>query len=97
VIFAQMTYEEHYSAFHPELLAWVQKHFSNVQSGLQGDSWIWILDGAERVAIDTFTSMKHEIKSRKPGAHVQIVIEQLATRFALTVYPQPVSEAHEDD
>jgi hypothetical protein len=97
MIFAEMAYEKHYSDFHAELLAWVRNHFSNVQAGLQGDSWIWISDGAEKVALDTFTSMKHEIKSRKPGPHVQAVIEKLATRFQLTVHPQPVLEAHEDD
>jgi hypothetical protein len=96
MIFAEMTYDEHYSDFHHELLAWVQRQFSNVQSGLQGDSWIWISDGMERVALDTFTSMKHQIKSRKPGAHVQRVIDKLATRFEVTVYPQPVFEAHEE-
>ena len=77
MIFAEMTYDRHYSDVHPELLTWVERHFSNVQAGLQGDSWIWILDGAERVAIDTFTSMKHQIKSRTPGPHVQIVIDTL--------------------
>ena len=58
MIFAEIEYQKHYSDFHAELLAFVGKHFSQVQSGLQGDSWIWILDGEEKVAIDTFTSMK---------------------------------------
>ena len=95
MIFAEMEYGQHYSDFHAELLAFVATHFSQVQSGLQGDSWIWILDGSEKVAIDTFTSMRHQIKSASPGAHVQKVIETLLTRFDVKVYEQPEREADE--
>jgi hypothetical protein len=96
MIFAQMEYQKHYSDFHAELLAFVGRHFSQVQSGLQGDSWIWILDGEEKVAIDTFTSMKHQIKSRKPGVHVQRVVEALLRQFEVKVYEDPAFEGHED-
>jgi len=96
MVFAEMEYQKHYSDFHAELLAFVGRHFSQVQSGLQGDSWIWILDGEEKVAIDTFTSMKHQIKSPKPGAHVQAVITTLLRKFQLRVYEEPELEGHED-
>src|SRR4051812_36231740 len=96
MIFAEMEYQTHYSDFHAELLAFVGKRFSQVQSGLQGDSWIWILDGEEKVAIDTFTSMKHQIKSPKAGVHVQRVIEALLRQFEVKVYEEPELEAHED-
>ena len=95
MIFAEMKYQKHYSDFHTELLAFISRHFSQVQSGLQGDSWIWILDGEERVAIDTFTSMKHQIKSVKAGAHVQKVIDTLLRQFELKVYGEPAREGHE--
>jgi len=96
MVFAEMRYEKHYSDFHAELLAFVDHQFSRVQSGLQGDSWIWILDGEDNVAIDTFTSMKHQIKSPKAGPHVQRVIEALRHQFELNVYEEPSLEAHED-
>ena len=96
MIFAEIKYEKHYSDFHAELLAFVGKHFSHVQSGLQGDSWIWIFDGEEKVAIDTFTSMKHQLKSPKAGAHVRKVIETLLRQFEMKVYEEPELEAHED-
>lgn len=35
MIFAEMEYRKHYSDFHAELLAFIGKHFSEVQSGLQ--------------------------------------------------------------
>ena len=95
MVFADIEYQKHYSEFHAELLAFVGKHFSKVQSGLQGDSWIWILDGEEKVAIDTFTSMKHQIKSPKAGPHVQKVIETLRRHFVMKVYEEPELEPHE--
>ena len=97
MIFAELAYDKRYSDFHSELLVCLRSDFSNLQSGLQGDSWIWIMDGEEKVAIDTFTSMKHQIKSRKPGVHVQNVIEKLLRHFEVKVYAEPVLEGHEDD
>jgi hypothetical protein len=96
MVFAEIQHLEHYSDFHGELRDFIGKHFSNVQSGIQSDSWIWILDGEEKVAIDTFTSMKHQVKSPKPGPHVQKVIEALLLRFDLRVYEKPEFEGHED-
>ena len=96
MIFAEMEYPKHYSDFHAELLAFIGRHFLHVQSGLQGDSWIWILDGEEKVAIDTFTSMKHQIKSPKAGVHVQKVIETLLRQFEVKVYGEPAPEGHEN-
>lgn len=91
-----MVYRKHYSEVHAELLALVDRHFSQVQPGHQGDSWIWILDREDKVAIDSFTSMKHQIKSPKVGAHVQKVIETLQRGFQLGMYGAPGLESHED-
>ncbi len=96
MIFAEMDYQEHYSVLHPELVAFVQKNFSLMQSGLQGDSWIWIMDGEEKVAIDTFTSMKHQIKASTSGSHVNKVIDTLARQYKVKVYEKPEREGHED-
>src|SRR5262249_52344591 len=96
MIFAELEYQRHYSDFHAELFVFICNHFSQVQSGLQGDSWFWILDGEEKVAIDTFTSMKHQVKSSRAGAHVENVIETLLRRFKVKVYEEPVLEGHED-
>lgn len=97
MVFAEFAYEMHYSDFHAELLERVMRHFSSVESGLQGDSWIWIFDGNAKVSIDTFTSMKHQIKSSSPGAHVQKVIDALRDEFQLHVHEEPEREPHEDD
>ncbi len=96
MIFAQMQYEKEYADFHQELAAYLALHFSKIKSGLQGDSWFWILDGEEKVAIDTFSSMKHQIKSKKAGPHVKKVIDTLSLKYKLLVYEKPKLEEHED-
>ncbi len=96
MIFAQIEYQGYYDDVHDGLRAYLGAHFSKVQSGQQGDSWIWILDGEEKVAVDTFTSMKHQIKSARAGPHVQKVIETLALKYKVTVYGKPELEGHED-
>ena len=96
MIFAELQYAQHYSDLHDELLALVLRHFSRVESGHQGDSWIWVLDDGEKVAIDTFTSMRHQVKSASPGPHVQNVIEALRLKYRLVVYDPPELEGHED-
>jgi hypothetical protein len=55
-----------------------------------------VLDGAERVAIDTFSSMKHQVKSHKAGLHVQEVINALLKKYNLHIYEKPEVEGHED-
>nr|WP_288256962.1 hypothetical protein [uncultured Pseudomonas sp.] len=96
MIFAEMMYEKNYDDIHNELLLFITARFSHVEAGHQGDSYIWIFDGGEKVAIDTFTSMKHQIKSSKPGPHVQKVINALRQKYRLTVYETPEFEGFED-
>ena len=96
MIFAEMKYPEHYSDFHAELFAFISRNFSKVDWGLQGDSWIWIFDGEEKVANDTFTSMKHQIKSPMAGLHLQKVINLLQRRYEINVYDEPEFEGHEN-
>jgi hypothetical protein len=96
MIFADIEYQADYRSFHEELDAFVHANFSHVQSGIQGDSWIWIFDGEMKVAIDTFSSMKHQIKSDVPGRHVQQVIDILRSKYRIKIYRAPELETHED-
>lgn len=97
MIFAEMEYQNQYWEFHDELLAFLSRHFSLIEHGLQSDSHFSISVDGERVVIDTFTSMKHQIKAKKPGTHVQKVIAALRRKYALRVYEKPELEPHEDD
>jgi hypothetical protein len=97
MIFAELRYPDRYEDFHDELLAFVRTRFADIESGLQGDSWMWIMDGDEKVALDTFSSMKHQVKLPKPGPHVEKVIDALKEKYEITIYGAPELEAHEDD
>lgn len=96
MIFAEMKYPGEYWDFHQELNEFLCSHFSRAESGMQLDSWFWIFDGGERVAIDTFSSMKHQVKSARAGEHVEHVISTLRLRYEVQVYPRPELEGHED-
>lgn len=96
MIFAEMDSPAEYWDFHEELKGFLSSHFSRVESGIQTDSWIWIFDGGEKVAIDTFSSMRHQVKSARAGSHVEQVICVLRLKYSLRVYPKPELEGHEE-
>lgn len=95
MIFAELEYPQDYWDFHDELVCLVRANFLQVDSGHQSDSWIWITRGEEKVAIDTFTAMKHQVKSARPGPLVQEVLDVLAAEYKLRVYASPEPEGHE--
>jgi len=88
-------YEQSYYEVHEPLVALLGRHFSNVESGLQGDSYAWVLDNGQKVAVDTFTSMHHQVKSPKPSPLVNQVLAVLARQYQLRILDPPVFEAHE--
>ena len=96
MIFADMAYEKEYSEFHDELVSFIESEFSNVEHGLQGDSWIWIFENEEKVAIDTFTSMKHQVKSSSSDSNlINKVLNHIDSKYKIVVYKNPELEAHE--
>lgn len=95
MIFAELEYECHYGVVHDDLVLLLKENFSAVESGHQGDSWIWVFDAENKVAIETFYSMKHQVKSDIDGPHVQQVITVLKSRFQLNIKEPPELEPHE--
>ena len=95
MIFAELEYPEHYSDFHDELVEYLQAIFPDIQHGHQGDSWIWITDGNQKVEVDTFASMKHQIKSAREGNLVRRVMTTLSARYKLRVYQIPEHEGRD--
>lgn len=96
MIFAELDYNGHYDHHHAPVLALLRSAFRQVEAGHQCDSWIWVLDGGEKVAVDTFTAMRHQVKSATSGPHVQRVIAALQASYSITIHEPPVPEAHED-
>ncbi|CAN5198974.1 hypothetical protein BH10PSE13_BH10PSE13_21740 [soil metagenome] len=92
MVFAKINYSGNYFDEHAKVVTLIESFFSDVNSGLQSDSWIWIMDGDEKVAIDTFTSIKHQVKSYTAGLHVQKVIDALHTKYDVEVFDEPVGE-----
>ncbi len=50
------------------------------------------MDGDDKVAIDTFSSMKHQVKSYTHGPHVQRAIDVLRAKYDVEVLDPPVEE-----
>ena len=96
MIFAKIHYEQPYEAVHDGMLSFLESRFDRVKGGLQCDSWIWIQLGGQKVAVDTFTAMTHEVKSASAGSHVDEVLSALSERYSVEVYAEPEMEAHED-
>lgn len=98
MILAEMVYQQEYAEFHHELVAFIKVRFSNIEYGLQGDSWIWIFENDEKVAIDTFSSMKHQIKSSAGGRQLaSIVIDYLKAEYTIVVYDTPELEVDDEE
>jgi hypothetical protein len=95
MIFAELQYPQQYSEVHAELQACLASGFSRVEDGLQSDSWVWVREGKERVTVDTFTSMQHQVKAAQPSPLVQQVLEVLERRFRLQRFDPPLPEDHE--
>lgn len=97
MIFGEIVHEEHYYDVFPELLELVKSEFIEIQSGVQGDAWIWIFENSEKVAIDSFTSMRFQLKSDRSGAiFLEKVITVLQKKYKLYLYKEPEAEGHED-
>lgn len=95
MVFAKLNYSNRFEEIHKSLAILLEEHFDRVESGLQGDSWIWVWAANRKVAVDTFSAMTYEVESDKPGRHVEEVIEVLNKKFSVEVYAEPELEAHE--
>ena len=97
MIFAEIESDKDLQARHSELSHALHGQFANLRFGIQGDSWFLIVGSNGDVMVDTLTSMRHQIKSPKAGAHVEAVISALRQSFKVLVYDVPKTEIHEDE
>ena len=95
MIFAELHYDQPYADAHSSLVALLGQHFQNLESGLQGYSWIWILADGHKVSVDTFTSMHHQVKAAQPSWLLDHVRAILANQYKLRMVDPPALEGHE--
>ena len=96
MIYASLNYKGDYLSQHRLIYRILTSNFTNVVEGLQGDSYIWIEEDGQKVSVDSFTSMKHDVKGKgTDNGLAGRVIEVLKKSYKLTVFVSPEAEAHE--
>ena len=88
--FAVIDHPESYYDAYDVLLAHIRQHFSDVQSGVQGDAWIWIFEDGEKVAVDSFYAMQMEIHADADSPLVQKVIDLVGEIYPVRRYEEPI-------
>lgn len=73
-----------------EILARLMQYYPGIQSGRQGDDWIWVHFDDEKVEIDSFTSMQLEVKAkRRQTAVVRKLLSLMEPGWVLQVFDPP--------
>ena len=97
MVIAELRYEGHYSDFHDAIVECLIAEFPDLQHGHQGDSWIWIGEAPDKVEIDTFYSMMHQVKAAdRQNPVLSRVLDRLQSCFTLEIFANPVKEPQED-
>jgi len=85
VIFAEL----HRDSF-TEILQALAQQFEHVESGRQGDDWIWIHLDDNKIEIDSFYSMELEVKgSYELLPVVNGIIQQMQASWVIKVFDPP--------
>ena len=85
VIFAELDRETF-----DEILQTLSSHFENIQYGSQGDDWIWIHLGDDKIEIDSFFSMNLEVKGKyKYLPVIKRILQMLKDELILQIFSPP--------
>lgn len=85
VVFAELN-RDHFD----EILQSLTSHFKNIQSGRQGDDWIWIHMGDDKIEIDSFYSMELEVKGKRKHYTVAMqIIQKMDDSWIIQVFEPP--------
>jgi len=85
VIFAELNRDNF-----DEILLTLTEHFENIQSGRQGDDWIWIHLDEDKIEIDSFYSMNLEVKGKyKHHAVVIQTLQKIESNWIIQVFNPP--------
>jgi hypothetical protein len=98
MIIGEIESSDSYHDFYCELLEFMKIHFRNVESGSQGDAYIWITSKGEKVSLDTFSSMRFQIKANSSSnSLVKLVVNTLKKQYTVQLYPEPICEGYEEN
>jgi hypothetical protein len=86
VIFAEL-YRDNFD----EILQSLTDQFKDIQSGRQGDDWIWIhLTEDDKIEIDSFFSMQLEVKGKyKHQATATQILQNMEDNWVIQVFDPP--------
>lgn len=85
VIFAELDRDKF-----DEILHTLMKHFERIESGRQGDDWIWIHLAGDKIEIDSFFSMQLEVKGKHEHiSMVRQIIQELKDDWILQIFDPP--------
>ena len=85
VIFAEL----HRDNF-DEILQSPTEQFKDIQSGRQGDDWIWVHIGEDKIEIDSFFSMQLEVKGKyKQQATATQILQNMQDNWVIQVFDPP--------
>ena len=97
MVIAELRYQGHYDGQHDKLVDCLRETFPDLQSGHQGDSWIWIGEGDDKISIDTFYSMTHQVKAKnRQNPLLAVVLHNLQSAFEVDILENPEKEPDED-
>ena len=85
VIFAELD-RDHFADITQVLSA----HFADIESGSQGDDWIWIHLGEDKIEIDSFYSIELEVKGKYKYLTVaKQIIQNMNSEWILQSFDPP--------
>jgi hypothetical protein len=85
VIFAELNRDKF-----EEILDRLMERYPSVQFGRQGDDWIWVHAGHEKVEIDSFASMQLQVKGkRSQTGFIRLMLDLLDDAWILQVFDPP--------
>lgn len=88
VIFAELNRDRF-----DEILQTLKSHFENIEYGRQGDDYIWIHLGDDKLEIDSFYSLNLEVKGRyRHRQFVMQVLREMENEWIFRVFDPPKTD-----
>lgn len=88
--FGAVAHDRPYAEFFDELSARLAARFGTVESGIQGDAWIWIFREGLKVEVSTFYSERFEISAEQDHALLRDAIAFLQAAYGVRLYDPPI-------